>query len=1101
MTTPSVWQSLSPRKRKLIIWAGALLLTYTLVGFVVLPFIIRRVAVKQLAKGLNREVAIESVRLNPYTFSVTIRGLKIKDPDAETLLAWDEVHVNFQLVSLVSHAWSFKEISVLNPYARVQMNQDRSLNFSDIIAAHTNTAPAKPAQPLALRVGHLRIEGARVSLADLTPRTPFRRIIGPMKVSITDFHTSPNNRNPHVLTGSTETGETFTWGGHFSTDPLGATGELEVENIALKKFAPLYEDFVNFEIRDGVMGFRVNYEFRMDQSANIISVSNTSLTLRSFKLATPGAADNLVELPEFTVTGVRGDLMAREVEVGAVAVRGAEFNLTREKNAPFNFATAAQPNAAAESAPGGILLLMSTVTNTLAQLLSSTNLATATVRDIAVQDCAVTLRDQEPGRPVRLRVDQIAVSAKNLSNHPDTNMLTSVSLRWNTNGTLRTELDAALHPLRADLHLKLDQIELAPLSPYLDSFVNAFVLGSKVNLDGTIRLRAEPGQLPSVTFDGSTGLDDLNLVSGSAQDDLLQWSSLRFDGIAANLNPAGVTVSNITVANIAAHVLIETNGEINVLSLVRPGDTNVASAILADVEPGILPGGTNVAPANASESQTTAAASSPIPGGMMPPSTAGQRPATTPAEGSAIQRAFAQVKTLLGMETNAMTGLPRVEINAITVTNAAFRFTDRSVTPPGQAAVTAVNATVQNLSTEEMRRAQVHVTALAGGTGPIEITGELNPLRAKEATELKLSLKHVKLNPADPYAGKFLGYRLTRGELNVDVQYTITASHVKGRNVIMLDQLTLGGKVASTNAINLPVKLGIALLKDSSGKIELDVPVEGNLDDPQFRIGKVVWGVIANMFMKAVTSPFSLLGSLVGSGGGEDMQFQEFAPGSAELDAATKEKLATLAKAMAARPELGLEIEGNVDPARDGDALRRAKLELHLRTLRWNSLRTSARETTTPEQVTLAPEERADLLAKAFRDALKTNAALAMTPPPSVSTNVATVPTATRPPTQSGKGATELIRRDRAVTLSAPTGTTTSGAATSKAGALTEDQMVQLLSQTFSVTDTEFAALAARRAENVRTELVQALQVAAERVLVAEGAYLTNGHRVTLQLR
>jgi hypothetical protein len=1058
MTTPSVWQSLSPRKRKLIIWAGALLLTYTLVGFVVLPFIIRRVAVKQLAKELNREVAIESVRLNPYTFSVTTRGLKIKDPDAETLLAWDEVHVNFQLVSLVSHAWSFKEISVLNPYARVQMNQDRSLNFSDIIAAHTNTAPAKPAQPLALRVGHLRIEGARVSLADLTPRTPFRRIIGPMKVSITDFHTSPNNRNPHVLTGSTETGETFTWGGHFSTDPLGATGELEVENIALKKFAPLYEDFVNFEIRDGVMGFRVNYEFRMDQSANIISVSNTSLTLRSFKLATPGAADNLVELPEFTVTGVRGDIMAREVEVGAVAVRGAEFNLTREKNAPFNFATAAQPNAAAESAPGGILLLMSTVTNTLAQLLSSTNLATATVRDIAVQDCAVTLRDQEPGRPVRLRVDQIAVSAKNLSNHPDTNMLTSVSLRWNTNGTLRTELDAALHPLRADLHLKLDQIELAPLSPYLDSFVNAFVLGSKVNLDGTIRLRAEPGQLPSVTFDGSTGLDDLNLVSGSAQDDLLQWSSLRFDGIAANLNPAGVTVSNITVANIAAHVLIETNGEINVLSLVRPGDTNAPAA-----------------PVEAS--------------------------ATTPAEGSAIQRAFAQVKTLLGMETNAMTGLPRVEINAITVTNAAFRFTDRSVTPPGQAAVTAVNATVQNLSTEEMRRAQVHVTALAGGTGPIEITGELNPLRAKEATELKLSLKHVKLNPADPYAGKFLGYRLTRGELNVDVQYTISASHVKGRNVIMLDQLTLGGKVASTNAINLPVKLGIALLKDSSGKIELDVPVEGNLDDPQFRIGKVVWGVIANMFMKAVTSPFSLLGSLVGSGGGEDMQFQEFAPGAAELDAATKEKLATLAKAMAARPELGLEIEGNVDPARDGDALRRAKLELHLRTLRWNSLRASARETTTPEQVTLAPEERADLLAKAFRDALKTNAALAMTPPPSVSTNVATVPTATRPPTQSGKGATELIRRDRAVTLSAPTGTTTSGAATSKAGALTEDQMVQLLSQTFSVTDTEFAALAARRAQNVRTELVQALQVAAERVLVAEGAYLTNGHRVTLQLR
>jgi len=1049
-------------------WALAI---YLVVGFLVLPPIIRAVAVKQLARELNREVSLEKVRLNPLAFSVTIRGLKVKDPDTETLLAWDEVYVNFQLSSFLGRAWVFKEIAVVNPYARVQLNKDRTLNFSDILAAHagTNAPPAKlekPAKPVALRVGQLRVEGARLSVADLTPMTPFRRIIGPVKIAITDFRTDPNNRNPHVFTGSTETGETFTWGGHFSTDPIGAVGELGVDNLTLTNFAPLYADFVNFEIRDGVAGFHVNYEFLMSQATKIAAVSNVSFALRSFKLGTPGAAENLVEVPEFSLAGVSGDAFARRVEVGSVTVRGANLNLAREKGAAFNVVTATQANTN-QSAPGGILMLMSAVTNAFAQLLNSTNLASATVRDVTVQDCAFTLRDDSLNRPARLRVDQIHVSAKNLSNRPDTNIFTTLSLRWNTNGTFKTDLDATLNPLNADVRMQLDQIELAPLSPYLDSFVNLYVLGSKVGLDGTIRLRTEPGQLPSVTFAGSTALDDLNLVGGDTSEDLLKWSSLHFDGIAANLNPPAVSVTNITLKNFAAHVLIETNGAMNVMSVVRAGDTNAPAA----------------------EAQSVA-----------------NEP--TPASGSPLKRAFAQVKTLLGMETNAFANLPKVEINAVTVENGELLFTDRSVTPPAKAVVNQVNATIQNISTEEMRRAQVHLTAMVGGTGPIEVTGQLNPLNAKQATEAKVSLKHVKLNPADPYSAKFFGYRLTRGELNVDVEYTITASQVKGRNLIVLDQPTLGSKVASTNAIKLPIKLGLALLKDSSGKIEINVPVEGNLDDPQFRLGPVIWHVIGNVFVKAITSPFSLLGSLVGGKGGEEMQFQQFAPGSIELDAAAREKLATLAKALEARPELEVEIEGNIHPDLDGAGLRRAKMELQLRTDYWQSLRTAAREKTTPAQVELAPEVRADLLAKAYRDLLKTNPAIASV---SISTNAATetVPvTSTRPARLSSevqKGATRMITGNAAPVNPAAKSAGGSVKATSAGtGQPTPEQMEQGLMSVFKISDDEFAALAAARARQVQTNLVQELKVATERVVVSDpgaGAYPTNGNRVSLQLR
>jgi hypothetical protein len=144
--------SISPRKRKLVLWTLGLLLFYTIVGFLILPPIIRAVAVKQLSKQLDREVSIRQVKLNPFALSATVRGLLIKDKDGEPFVSWDEVYVNFQLSSFFGRPWVFKEISTTRPFVRAQMNKDGSFNFSDLAAKFsTNAAPAKTeSKPLAL---------------------------------------------------------------------------------------------------------------------------------------------------------------------------------------------------------------------------------------------------------------------------------------------------------------------------------------------------------------------------------------------------------------------------------------------------------------------------------------------------------------------------------------------------------------------------------------------------------------------------------------------------------------------------------------------------------------------------------------------------------------------------------------------------------------------------------------------------------------------------------------------------------------------------------------------------------------------------------------
>src|SRR5690606_25981592 len=153
-------------------------------------------------------------------------------------------------------------------------------------------------------------------------------------------------------------------------------------------------------------------------------------------------------------------------------------------------------------------------------------------------------------------------------------------------------------------------------------------------------------------------------------------------------------------------------------------------------------------------------------------------------------------------------------------------------------------------------------------------------------------------------------------------------------NLIVLDQFFLGEKTNSPDATKLPVGLALALLRDMNGKISLPVPVKGSLDDPEFKIGRVVVQVVVNILTKAATSPFSLLGAAFG-GGGDELGWQDFPAGVATLDEAGLKKLETVAKALNARPALSLDIVGVFDPVADREALRLAKLEQQVRATAW----------------------------------------------------------------------------------------------------------------------------------------------------------------------
>ncbi len=868
-------------RRRIATWILALVIFYAVFGFLVLPPIVRVIAVKQLSRQLGREVSIGKVRINPFAFSATIRGFVIKEKDGQPFVSLDELYVNFKFWSLFGKAWVVQEISLTKPFAHLARNQDGTFNFSDILARFpAQAAPAKPvaAKPVTLVVENIRIADATVDL---------------------------ENRQPYAA---------------------------------------------------------------MTQTANL-----------------PG-------------------------------------------------------NVESSQSPPNILILRA-VTNGFAALLDSANQVSVTLDDLQVTNTRLHFEDWANSRPAKLDLSDVNFDARNISNLPVTNLTAQLSLRWNTSGAIKVDTTATLQPATADIQLDLDQLDLGTLDPYLEPKLDLFILSSKVGLHGAVRLRAQPNRLPQLEFQGDFSLDNFHTVDGVMAEDLVKWGSVQFNGIDVNLNPEAVAVKQIVILNPYERLIIETNRTINLLNALRLTNSLVSAA-----------------------NQTKAVAAK----SMVPTNSA-------PRNASVDQIAI----------------LPPISVGEIVISNETVLYTDRSLSPNVNLAIEQVGGTLSGIS--KSQPAQIALHAVIEGIGVADITGNVNPFSSTATNQIKIVVKDVDFTPTSPYSGKFAGYGIAEGKLNLNLEYQLIGRKLDSKNVITLDQFTFGEEVHSPDATHLPVRLAIAILKDRQGKIILDVPVQGSLDDPKFRIGKVIQRAIMNILEKVATSPFALLGAAFG-GAGEELSYDEFAAGSAALTAADVKKLDVLATALYQRPGLQLEIAGSVDPQGDREGLQRAALDSQIRASIWINLRKSDRATNSVEQIIVSPAERADWIKRLYRQAVADGK---ITPELlAANTNLAAY-AAEILPRKELKGAALLMASNAAKpqsetnfyhTLLVPA----------------PDPMEAILLATIPVDDNDFAMLAANRAETVERYLLQTGKIGSSRLFLKQGTVQSlrrDGSRVYLQFQ
>ncbi|WHZ20660.1 MAG: hypothetical protein OJF55_002809 [Rhodanobacteraceae bacterium] len=559
------------------------------------------------------------------------------------------------------------------------------------------------------------------------------------------------------------------------------------------------------------------------------------------------------------------------------------------------------------------------------------------VAHVGFQQSALAFTDHAAGaKPVTVKLDKLQGSLDKLSDKFDAAIPATLSGAIGR-GTFKLAGTLRPSPLEADLQVETSRLGIAALGPYIGVPLNVTLSRAEITSRGKLRYDAR-GAVPRIAYRGDAALDHVSIQDKLTGDDFLRWRELRATRLDATYGSGTprIDIGNLTFAGFYARMIINANGRLNVSDVIA--------------NPAAQP--VSVTRANAGASATSAPT---IASTAAPAATTGATPATT------------------GATAAAATGTPPaadIRIGGITLAYGQLNFTDNFIKPNYTANLTRLNGKIGAFGTQAgMPPAAITLEAALNDNAPVTIDGTMNPLQPQAQLDVTGKADGVELTQMSTYATQYTGYPITAGKLKADVHYTLDQRKLSANNHFFITQLTFGDRVESPGIRHLPVKLAVALLKDSQGNVDINLPVSGSLDNPQFSIGGLVWRAFVGLITKAVTAPFRLLGAAFGGGQHEDLDYIAFAPGSAVLDANAQGRLKLVAAMLQKKPDLKLEITGRVDPAKDVPGLRKVTVDDAIRRARLQDTKGKHTDTSPAAlaAVQITPDEYEKYLKRAYK--------------------------------------------------------------------------------------------------------------------------------------
>ncbi|MEX8193202.1 DUF748 domain-containing protein [Comamonas guangdongensis] len=884
-----------------------------------------------------------------------LSGVELQDRQSAPLLRFESLHAELKNVQPLQNQIALESVRWVKPEIYASRNAQGVINWLGLSApaAAPGEAKAEPeaktaqgAKPMTLKLQQFDLDGGIVHWQDAgTGSTPAALTLAPLAVQLKNVAWPMNESLSVTASGQLHAGEQAREEGaaRLSLDGTATVkdGKLDLKlgQLPLQWAQPYIA--AHFKPQISAM---LNTDAQLAWGESGVVAQVNELTADKLQLQDPQAP---VTVEQIKLSGAHIDLAAQQVQVEAIAVQKPQLAALRDAQGHWMYErwlpaaaratkTDKRGEAAAQAKPWSVKLAA-----------------------LAVDGGGLQFRDEAPVSGVEARPVQLEVSALRVrvgafeplaTKAAPTPLEISAKLgagRRVQPGSLNFRGQFGLTPLEAQGQLQARAVPLHAFEPYFGHKLNVDLVRADGNFKGQLHYLAH-AKGPQLSVQGDAELNDLRMRSALAApvreetekpktaggalsavlnastadrakalaaktglglgDDLLSWRTLAVRGLDLSLRPAQplrVSVRETALGDFFARVIVQRNGRINLQDILK---TELSEQSVAQNDQ-----------ANAQ-----------VAAGNKPAAVKAPEPAKPEDGGPA----------------------PIIKVGPIVLTGGKVEFSDYFIQPNYSADLSELTGRLSAFSSEAPQgesgpqMADLEIKGRAQGTASLEIDGKINPLAKPLALDVRAQMRDLELSPLTPYSIKYAGHGIERGKLSMDVNYKVQPDgQLTASNKLVLHQLTFGEAVPGAPA-SLPVRLAVALLADRNGVIDLDVPISGSLNDPQFRLAPIIFKVIGNIIMKAVTAPFALLSGAFS--GGDESGAVSFAPGSAKLDAKAKEQLSKIVKSLNDRPALKMTVVGESREAEDKQAWKSEELD---RLLLAQKRRNAIREGKTGEDV------------------------------------------------------------------------------------------------------------------------------------------------------
>ncbi|ELS41392.1 hypothetical protein ALQ96_03394 [Pseudomonas syringae pv. atrofaciens] len=851
----------------------AVIALYSLLGFFILPGVALRIANQQLANYATVPAKLERLEFNPFTLELTLWGLNIGTPGKEQV-AFEKLYANLQINSLWTRALHLQRVELIKPRTELLFDKQGKLNLAQLFKLPASE-PAKdePAtKPFPLRIDEIKLAGGYVHFQDLRPSQPIEFLYDALDFELKNLSTLPEDNADMTLVAAGPDGGQIDWVGRISLIPIASEGTLKVTDSKMKLWWPYVRDALPLALEDGVLNFSTAYTLNLSKETEL-KLTNVSASVAPFALNAPDGRP-LVRLQRLDVSETSVDLAKQLVTVGKVRSQKLETWAAREADGQLDwqklFATqpgkpAAAQTPAVDEKAAEPAPATEAAAKASAQPVAQSKPWQVLLRDVQLRNYMVHLADRVPQEPVALDVGPLNLDIQNFDSLNKAPFTLKLDTGLGKQGNLTAAGDVNLNPVSARLNVTTRDIDLRLAQAYISPFIRLELRSGMLGSDLAVDLESTEPLAFNVT--GKAQVNQLHTLDTLKQRDFLKWQQLALEGLDYQ-HGKGLSIAKVNMDQPYARFMINEDRTTNIDDLLIPQPADAAT-------------GKTAAQPKAAKTQAAGKKENPL----------------------------------------------AIYVGEVNINNGSANFADMTLTPNFATAVQQLNGRIGTIDNRKPTPAPVDIEGKVDRYAPVTIKGSLNPFDPMASLDITTSFKRVELTNLTPYSGKFAGFRIRKGRLNLDLHYLITKGQLKAQNKVLVEQLQLGERVDSPDALDLPIRLAVALLKDTKGRISLELPIEGDLNNPQFSVMPIVWQTLRNLVLRAAQAPFKMLGGLVAGGSSEDLGSVSFVPGSSDLSAEAQKALDKLSVALKERPDLKLEIEGTSAASSDGPLIAQQRLE------------------------------------------------------------------------------------------------------------------------------------------------------------------------------